>query len=179
MNIGIRFVLSAILILLSGCSPESPSSTDIGGTANPGYVTLTEDLSQFKSDFNSMDDKIRLVFISGPSCGICLRGMDDLNEALVASIQNDSRIHTFVLQVPALGAEEHHAAASVSLMPGPRVSHYWDPIGKTGLDFMEPLGIDVYAWDVWMMYETGVRWESGSAIPSPAFWQHQLPGDYL
>ena len=66
-----------------------------------------------------MADMVRLVFISGPSCVICLRGMDDLNRALVASIQEDPRIHTLVLQVPALGAQEKHAAAAIPLMPGP------------------------------------------------------------
>ena len=95
-------------------------------------------------------------------------------KAIVASIQNDSRIHTLVLQVPTLGAEERHAAAAIPLMPGPRVNHYWDPEGQSGIEFMEPLGIDVYAWDVWMIYEPGARWEEGAHPPSPDFWQHQL-----
>lgn len=160
-------------LMLGACSPETPTST-AAREAKPAYVTLSEDLTQLKADFNAMSDKVRLVFISGPSCGICLRGMDDLNESIVASIQNDSRVHTLVVQVPALGAEEKHAAATVALMPGPRVIHYWDPNGRTGLGFQEALDIRMYAWDVWLVYEPGTRWEADAPPPAPMFWQHQL-----
>ncbi len=140
----------------------------------PPYVTLDSELTQLKADFNAMSDKVRLVFISGPSCGIRLRGMDDLNEAIVAAIQNDPRIHTLVIQVPALDAQEKHALAAVQLMPGRRVNHYWDPQGETGIVFMDALKIEMYAWDVWMMYEPDTRWEADASPPPPDFWQHQL-----
>jgi hypothetical protein len=172
MNKSIGSVFIFLIFVLSACGPDEVTTTD--DTGRPAYVTLDAGLTQLKADFNAMTDKIRLVFISGPSCGICLRGMDDLNEAIVASIQIDPRVHTLVLQVPTLGAEEKHAAAAVPLMPGPRVNHYWDPEGNSGVEFMKPLGIDVYAWDVWMVYEPGARWEEGAHPPPPAFWQHQL-----
>ncbi|MFQ5609664.1 MAG: hypothetical protein ACE5F8_05275, partial [Woeseiaceae bacterium] len=148
------------------------ATTDHSG--KPAYVTLDAELTQLKADFNAMTDKVRLVFISGPSCGICLRGMDDLNEAIVASIQGNPRIHTFVVQVPTLGAKEEHAAAAVGLMPGSRVNHYWDPEGNTGIEFMDSLDIEMYAWDVWMVYEPGAIWDPGAHPPTPVFWQHQL-----
>lgn len=165
-----------LLLMLTACTSEAPTSQNGQGEGSLPYVTLDDDLTQLKVDFNAMADKVRLVFISGPSCGICLRGMDDLNEAIVASIQNDPRIHTFVLQVPTLEAEEKHAAAAVSLMPGPRVNHYWDPGGRSGLEFQKALNIDRYAWDVWMMYDPGAHWEPESPPPPPDFWQHQLGG---
>jgi hypothetical protein len=161
--------------MLLACSQESTTPlTD--GNGKPAYLSLDKDLGQLRADFNAMADKVRLVFISGPSCGICLRGMDDLNESIVASLQNDPRIHTFVVYVPTLGAEEKHVAAAVPLMQGPRIGHYWDEEGNSGLEFQQALGIPMYAWDVWMMYEPGQRWEPGSAPPAPVFWQHQLPG---
>ena len=172
MNNLLRSVFVFLTFIVSACSPDKVTTTDESG--RPAYVTLDAGLTQLKADFNAMTDKVRLVFISGPSCGICLRGMDDLNESIVASIQNDPRIHTLVLQVPTLGAEEKHAAAAVPLMPGPRVNHYWDPEGNSGVEFMKPLGIEVYAWDVWLVYEPGARWEEGAHPPPPAFWQHQL-----
>jgi hypothetical protein len=174
MNTRLQRLIFSLLVLLTACTPDTPTSGDLNAQDKPSYVTLSDDLTQLKIDFNAMTDKVRLVFISGPSCGICLRGMDDLNESIVASIQNDPRIHTFVLQVPTLGAEEEHAAAAVPLMPGPRVNHYWDPGGKSGLEFQKALGIGQYAWDVWMVYEPGARWEPASAPPPPVFWQHQL-----
>lgn len=168
------FAFTMVLLLLA-CSPDPPTPV-VDETGRPAYITLDKDLGQLKADFNAMADKIRLVFISGPSCGICLRGMDDLNESIVASLQNDPRIHTLVVYVPTLGATERHVAAAVPLMQGPRINHYWDKEGGSGLEFQQTLGIGMYGWDVWMMYEPGVRWEAGSVPPEPVFWQHQLPG---
>lgn len=161
---------AAICVLVAACTPDAPAPP-----VRSSYVSVDEELTQFKEDFNAMSDKLRLVFISGPSCGICLRGMDDLNESIVASIQNDPRVHTLVLYVPALGANEEHARAAVSLLPGPRVSHYWDGSGNSGLEFQKTLGIPMYAWDIWMIYEPGAQWEEASVPPHPAFWHHQLP----
>lgn len=171
MNIRSTILIASTLFALAACGSEN--THDNQTAERPAYATLDTNLTQLRQAFNAASDKYRLLFISGPSCGICLRGMDDLNKALVASLQNDSRIHTFVVHVPTLGAEEHHAAASIALMPGPRVSHYWDPEGTTGIEFQQALDIDIYAWDVWLVYEPGVRWEE--TAPSPVFWQHQLP----
>jgi len=168
------FVLSyTILFLLSACSPEQ-STEPAFESDRPDYYIVGEDLARIRADFNVMQDKIRLVFIVGPSCGICLRGMDDLNEALVHSLQNDPRIHTLVIHVPALGAQEKHVAASIPLLAGPHITHYWDPVGRTGLEFQETLGISMYAWDIWMLYEPGARWQDNEAPPEPDYWEHQL-----
>ncbi len=173
MKIKLKLFIYAMALMLASCTQESTTSI-VDETTKHAYITLDKELTQFKADFNAMANKVRLVFISGPSCGICLRGMDDLNESIVASVQGDPRIHTFVVYVPALGAEEKHAAAAVPLMQGPRINHYWDGEGDSGLEFQQALGIGIYAWDVWMMYEPGARWEPGAAPPAPAFWQHQL-----
>jgi hypothetical protein len=167
--------LATFLMLIAACTPDAPPPSDSLISAQSNYVSLDEGLTQFKDDFNAMAEKLRLVFISGPSCGICLRGMDDLNQSIVSTVQNDPRIHTLVLYVPALGANEEHAKAVVSLLPGPRVSHYWDGSGNSGLEFQETLDIPMYAWDIWMIYEPGAQWEEASVPPHPAFWQHQLP----
>jgi hypothetical protein len=139
------------------------------------YLKLTEDLAQLKADFNAADDKIRLVFVSGPSCGIRLRGLDELNRSIVASLQKDPCVHTFVIHVPTLGAEEEHVQASIPLMSGPRISHCWDEVGNSGPGFQESLDIPMCAWDVWMVYGPEQVWESDGPPPKTIFWQHQLP----
>ena len=157
----LRVIISCTIIFaLIACAPES-SEEQAFQTDRPDYYVVDEDLSRIKVDFNAMEDKIRLVFIVGPSCGICLRGMDDLNESIVKSIQNDPRIHTLAIHVPALGAEEKHVVGSIPLLSGPRVTHYWDPSGNTGIEFKETLDIPMYAWDLWFVYEPGARWEYG------------------
>lgn len=174
MKIHIERLICPVSVLLVACAPETPTSSDIGTAKTPLYATLDEDLTQLRAEFNSMTDKLRLVFISGPSCGICLRGMDDLNQSIVAAVQDDPRVHTFVLYVPTMGAEEKHAVAAMPLMYGPRVTHLWDPGGRSGLDFQKALDIQVYAWDVWMIYEPGQRWEQDQPPPAPDYWEHQL-----
>ncbi len=144
--------------------------------ANDRYVVLDQELTRLIDDFNGMSDKVRLLFISGPTCGICLRGLADLNDAFIAARQGDPRLHTFVLHVPTLDAEERHVGPSIQLLEGPRVSHYWDPHGRSGLGFQRALGLPIYAWDVWLIYPPGVRWTQGEDPPEPDFWQHQLGG---
>ncbi len=171
----LRVIISCtIVFVLTACAPES-SEDQAFQTDRPDYYVVDEDLSRIKIDFNAMEDKIRLVFIIGPSCGICLRGMDDLNESIVKSIQNDPRIHTLAIHVPALGAKEEHVVGSLPLLSGPRVTHYWDPNGITGLEYKKTLDIPMYAWDLWFVYQPGARWEDGELPPYPDYWEHQLP----
>lgn len=167
--------ICSIVFLLTACSAEQ-SEEQVFQSDRPDYYVVDEDLARIKSDFNAMQDKIRLVFLIGPSCGICLRGMDDLNESIVKSIQNDPRIHTLAIHLPTLKAEERHVAGSIPLLSGPRVTHYWDPSGNTGMQYMETLNMEpVYAWDLWFVYEPAARWEDGSLPPYPDYWEHQLP----
>lgn len=166
--------LCTIIFAFVACAPET-SNEQAFQTDRPDYYTVDKDLSRIKADFNAMDDKVRLVFIIGPSCGICLRGMDDLNESIVKFIQNDPRAHTLAIHVPALGAEEKHVVGSLPLLSGPRVTHYWDPSGTTGVEYTKTLDIPMYAWDVWFVYKPGARWEDGEMPPYPDYWEHQLP----
>ena len=75
--------------------------------------------------------------------------------------------------MPTLNAEEKHVQDATELLLGESVSHFWDPNGQSGYRFQATLGIDVYAWDVWMIYPTGIGWEK-KIPPSPELWQHQL-----
>jgi hypothetical protein len=42
--------------------------------------------------------------------------------------------------------------------------------------FAPRLGLIGTAWDVYLVYERGVRWE-GADPPAPSFWMHQLTKD--
>lgn len=173
MNKTLVFLLAIVFPLGASTMDSAPSSAAMG-QSSPPYTLLGEDLERLRASFNDMSHKLRLVFIGGPACPVCLRGMEDLNESIVASLQDDPRVHTFMVHVPALDSTAQHAEDAIPLMPGPRVTHYWDPKGNTGLRFQEALDISIYAWDVWMVYEPGVLWED-DIPPPPAFWQHQLP----
>ena len=77
-------------------------------------------------------------------------------------------------------AEDDLSAAQVQqdLFQDPRVHHYWQPEKSLGKLVVETLNLKntVIAWDIYLLYQPGTRWEGG-AFPSPDFWMHQLPED--
>jgi hypothetical protein len=145
--------------------------------ADKPYVVLGEDLQRLKDDFNAKVGTIRLLFIIGPTCAICLRGMADLNDELLAEYQDDPRLNTFAVHVPVLQAEEKHIAPAMQLMTGSRISHYWDQVGTIGLLYQDVLDTEVYVWDVWFAYGPEAVW-GGAAPPAPDYWEHQLPSAF-
>lgn len=137
------------------------------------YVVLDEDLTKLKEEFNARAGSVRLLFVLGPTCGICLRGMADLNDEFLAEYQDDPRLNTYAVYVPALNAEEKDISPAMALMNGARIYNYWDGAGTIGALYQKVLNIDIWAWDVWFVYGPDAVWE-GETPPEPDFWQHQL-----
>lgn len=162
--------LLSAFILLAACGRGQASSP--AQPAASGYVTLDPSLKRLQDDFNADVGDVRLLYIVGGTCPVCLRGMDDLGNALIAERDNP-RLRTFVVYVPALGARATDIQPTVSLLPGDYVSRYWDPRGASGRLFDQTLNTGGFAWDVWMVYAAGRRWE-GAEPPSPDFWMDQL-----
>jgi len=164
-------------IALTACGQTDEATVSEGGSAaesaGPDYVVMGADLQQLKDDFNANQGRVRLVFLSGPTCGICLRGLADLNDEFIADSQNDDRLLTFVVHVPTMGAKEHHAADSIPLLQGPRVHHYWEETGIIGQHYTEVMDVDMYVWDFWAIYGPDAVWE-GTLPPVPDYYEHQL-----
>ena len=60
------------------------------------------------------------------------------------------------------------------MITGGNTTHYWEESGIVGRLFERTLGIDgIYAWDVWLVYRPGVKWEDRYP-PKPDFAMHQL-----
>ena len=58
-----------------------------------------------------------------------------------------------------------------------RVAQGWDADRRIGDIFAKTLGLTRTAWDVYLLYPSGVIWKEDTP-PSPAFWMHQLPTDW-
>lgn len=56
------------------------------------------------------------------------------------------------------------------------VVHAWDPECRLGKLYAKTLNLRASAWDVYLLYAPGVRWDEHEP-PQPTFWMHQLPGD--
>ena len=140
------------------------------------YVVLDKSLSQLRADFNANVGKVRMLYIVGPTCGICLRGMSDLQETVYSKKSDDPRIVTFVIHVPTLGAHEANVAPASRLITNRYTTHYWEETGITGRLMQQVMGVDKYVWDFWAIYAPDVRWSDERLMPAPSFWQHQLDG---
>lgn len=166
-------LVSVILVSLVLVACGNTGGDQDASTVSAELLVLDEDLQQLKDHFNANQGKVRLLFLSGPTCGICLRGMADLNDEFLAASQNDSRLITFVVHVPTMGAKENHALDSIPLLEGPRVHHYWEETGIIGQHFTAVMDVAMYVWDFWAIYGPEHRWD-GVLPPAPDYFEHQL-----
>ncbi len=173
-----RYPLFVTVVLLGACSgrdDDAQSAATAGAPAAAKYVVMDDSLTELKDDFNSRVDQVRFIFLVGPTCGICLRGMADLNDAFIEAMQGDARFHVFVVHVPALGAKEEHVAQAIPLLDGPNVTHYWEDSGIIGMHYHDLFEVRAYVWDTWSIYRPGVTWDQ-TLPPMPDYWEHQLTG---
>ena len=140
------------------------------------YVVLDKSLSRLRADFNANTGKVRMLYIVGPTCGICLRGMSDLQETVYSKKGDDPRMVTFVVHVPTLGAHEANVAPASRLITNRHTTHYWEETGITGKLMQQVIGVDKYVWDFWTIYGPNAVWSDERLPPTPDFWQHQLDG---
>ncbi len=169
-----NFYFFAITVLMASCGDgtDPVTSTESAETAST-YAVIGQDLQILKDEFNASRGKVRLMFLSGPTCGICLRGMADLNDAFLAEHQNDDRLATFVVHVPTMGAKQKHVADTIPLLDGPRIHHYWENSGIIGQHFREVMDVEHYVWDFWAIYGPDITWD-GLLPPTPEYFEHQL-----
>ena len=66
------------------------------------------------------------------------------------------------------------ARKATTILPDPRVRHYWIEGQEVGEMFQPALGLkDELAWDVYLVYPPGVEWNA-SRPPKPSYFMHQL-----
>lgn len=164
------------LVIVSVLASAGCAETN-GGDSAPAYTVLDDTASQLRDDFNRAKGSVRLLFVVDPICPGCLRGLDDVNKALLATT-DDPRLQTFVVHVPVLGAKAKDIAPSTRLLHNSRVHHYWNPTGAFGRQLAQAVGLKrgdelVYAWDVWLIYDAEVTWD-GASPPQPRRLMHQL-----
>jgi hypothetical protein len=168
----LRFIvaLATIAVLLV---PDSDSRAN----ETTSYKVVEEGGAQLRDEFNRAKGSIRLLFVVDPVCPGCLRGLDDVNNALLAQTE-DPRLQTFVVHVPVIGAEAKDVGPATELLQNSHVRHYWNPSGSFGRELAEAARLEhdgepVYAWDVWLIYGPEATWD-GPLPPQPRILMHQL-----
>jgi hypothetical protein len=169
-----KFLVS--LIVGSALLAVMPFAASLADAPQKPYVVLDESLSQLRADFNANVGKVRMLYIVGPTCGICLRGMSDLQEAVYSKKGDDPRLVTFVIHVPTLGAHEANVVPASRLITNRYTTQYWEETGITGKLMQQVMGVNKYVWDFWTIYGPKAVWSDERLPPVPDFWQHQLDG---
>jgi hypothetical protein len=85
----------------------------------------------------------------------------------------DAGLRAQVVWVPKVGGQARHVPEATRLVPSAGALHYWDQTGTLMERYAEVLGFGEDAWDVYLLYGPGARWE-GELPPAPDFWMHQL-----
>jgi hypothetical protein len=146
--------------------------------AETKVVVLDISATQLREDFNRAHGAVRLLLVVDPICPVCLRGLADVNDSLLATTRNP-RVQTFVVYEPVIGGTAADIPVAAALLHNPDVHNYWDPSGNFGRQLSAALQLKhadkpVYAWDVWMIYDADAIWQAANS-PQPALFMHQLP----
>ena len=107
---------------------------------------------------------------------MCRQGASVIQKQVLDTVKDPS-IRVYVAWVPILPSDGSAPDKdTLALVPDKRASHFWDAKGTLPVLFQKPLGLpkECVAWDVYLIYPPGVRWESEP--PKPVYWQHQLGG---
>ena len=174
----LRATLSVFVVSLAlGAASCSAAEEDHAKAGTAKVVVLDDNASQLRDDFNRAKGSVRLVIIVDPLCPTCLRGMADVDAALLSKT-SDPRVETFVVHMPVIGAKATDVSPAAELLHNPNVHNYWNPSGNFGRQVGSTLQLKrgdkpVYTWDVWMIFGPDAIWQSGP--PTPALFMHQLP----
>lgn len=168
--------LLAAATLATGCGKAGADKTP--AIASATYTVMDDSASQLRDDFNRARGSVRLLFVVDPVCPTCLRGLADLNDAVLSGTP-DKHLQTFVVHEPVIGGTTSNIPLAAGLLQNPNVHHYWSASGAFGNRLAKAVGLKrgdafVYAWDVWLIYGPEDVWDDAGP-PRPRSLMHQLP----
>lgn len=97
-----------------------------------------------------------------------------MHEAVFQGIAT-ARLKAYAVWEPILRTDDLRGARkATTILPDPRVRHYWVEGQGVGELFQPAVGLkDEVAWDVYLLYPAGVEWNTHRP-PKPSFFMHQL-----
>jgi hypothetical protein len=145
----------------------------------PGGTPLALDpysTVQLRDEFNKASDRVRVIALLSPTCPACQHG-SRVVQTVFEKFPRQEKLHGFVVWLPMLATDDEKSAGQyAATLVDPRVAQVWDGKRTSGNVFAKTLGLKRAAWDVYLLYEPGIRWNS-EAPPAPTFWMHQLRAD--
>jgi len=144
------------------------SSSSLGAT---DAIRLL-DSRELREWFNASSGSVRVISLLSPTCPDCQAGHGVLKTVFDQTASPD--LKAFLVWLPMRAGDDPVAAGrQAATFTDPRLTEGWDGSRAIGDLFARRLALRGTAWDVYLVYDRGVRWE-GSEPPAPSFWMHQL-----
>ena len=99
-----------------------------------------------------------------------------VQESVLERIDDDD-LAVYVVWEPIFRTDDQRSSRKAStLLPDPRVTHYWVETQDVGKMYQPAIGLEgEAAWDVYLVYPPGIGW-ADTIPPVPAHLMHQLRG---
>lgn len=172
-----RFLICVCLVsvVLCGCQSAPRGETPRAEIASiADMVSLASSLEPLRDHFNSHAEKDRFVAILSSTCGPCISGAVAVNESVLRSFP-DADLSVSIVWIDMLRSDNESSARQASTIYGDsRVAQFHDPNKLAGEAFGAELAGGYPAWDIYMFFSAGQRWDDEA--PMPVEWMHQLGG---
>lgn len=187
MRLAYRSLFTAVGLLILGwagasravsqdcCHPSGAKSMHSGTTPARGMKAMSPvTTDEVREEFNASSDKVRIVALLSPMCPGCQSG-----HAVVGRILkkfSSPQLHAILVWEPMRSDDSPAAATQQSeKVRDTHIWQGWDGNKKVGDLFGKILDLHATAWDVYLLYKPGIKWEAQQP-PRPTFWMHQLAG---
>ena len=157
------------------CHPsaaESGSSAALATTSAAPMPSLSAD--DARKVFNASSQKVRVVALLSPTCPDCQSGHRVVGRVL-KKFPSPQLKAILVWEPMRDGDNASSATQQAETVQDIRISQGWDGGQNLGKFFGQTLDLHQIAWDVYLVYKPGIKWE-GPQPPRPTFWMHQLEG---
>lgn len=176
----VSFALGAILVWSTGRALDARGIPSVPIASldqqdlitSSGGRTLEASVEIIRERFNSVSDRVRFVSILSPKCGGCVKGYEVVQNLLKRFRQEPIEVE--LVWIPMVEGDSYAAAEAHAIgQTNSSIVNSWDKDRSVGDAFRETLGLKRTAWDVYLVYAPGIKWD-GPIPPKPTVWMHQL-----
>jgi hypothetical protein len=157
------------------CHRSSASSGQSATVASHVTTAMSSvDTDAVRKEFNTSSEKVRIVALLSPTCPGCRSGHGVVGQVLKKF--SSPKLRAILVWEPMRDGDSLVAATQqAETLRDLRITQGWNEDKNVGKLFGETLELHDIAWDVYLVYKTGIKWEAQQP-PRPTFWMHQLEG---
>jgi hypothetical protein len=163
------------MLLLAAARQKIASQSTLQRTAaKKGFIMDQQVLPHFKLNYSAHQSAVQLVALVSPTWPPCLFGarvVQNIFQELNTPLLRGHLVWTPMLPADTLSA----ASAQGALFQDERITQYWDSERVLGRMVSRGMKLAVpVAWDIYLLYPPGAKWQDIIGLPAPRFWMHQL-----